>query len=79
MFQRKGWMDTERNIEWAEKILVPGIPDKTSENVLFADNVNFQTEKRFHSICRKKANTVVYMLPANQTDRVQPIDRVREG
>ena len=34
----------------------------------------FQEEKRFHDVYRNKMNAVVYLLPENHTDKVQPID-----
>ena len=73
-FQKNAWMDCKTNREWTERTLMPGIEDKKNENVLFADNVSFQTEKVFHETCREKCNTIVYMLPDSQTDKVQPID-----
>eukprot|EP00795_Rhopilema_esculentum_P004258 gene4258-20453_t len=47
-FQQNAWMDCKTNREWTEGTLKPGITDKENENVLFADNVSFQTEKVFH-------------------------------
>ena len=73
-FQVKGWMDIKTNKEWTERTLMPGILDTRKESVLFADNVSFQTEKELHEILRIKSNTIVYLLPQNQTDKVQPID-----
>lgn len=74
-FQKSAWMDSDLNMQWVEKTLVPGIgTDCKEEKVLFADNVGFQLEKRFHNECRKEINTIVYLLPANHTDKVQPID-----
>ncbi len=73
-FQQNAWMDCKTNREWTERTLMPGIADKKHENVLFADNVSFQTEKVFHETCREKCNTIVYMLPDSQTDKAQPID-----
>ena len=73
-FQRNAWMDHETNLEWMKKTLIPGVPHKSKENVIFADNVSFQLRKEFHEACREKCNATVYMLPENQTDKVQPID-----
>ena len=39
----------------------------------FADNVAFQQAQNFHEASRD-LNTVVYLLPENHTDKVQPID-----
>ena len=61
-------MDEATNMKWVNDVLIPGISDKRNENILFADNVSFQLLEGFHQACRKKANMIVYMLPANQTD-----------
>ena len=68
-------MDEATNMKWVNEVLIPGISDKKNENILFADNVSFQLLEGFHQVCRKKANMIVYMLPPNQTDKVQPIDQ----
>lgn len=73
-FQRCAWMDTDLNMQWVLGTLIPGVGNSTNEKVLFADNVGFQQDKQFHEVCRKKINAVVYMLPENHTDKVQPID-----
>ena len=73
-FQQNAWMDCKTNREWTERTLIPGIADKENENVLFADNISFQTEKVFHETCREICNTIVCLLPDSQTDKVQPID-----
>ena len=75
LFQKNAWMDEATNMKWVNDVLIPGISDKRNENILFADNVSFQLLEGFHQACRKKANMIVYMLPANQTDKVQPIDQ----
>ena len=67
-------MDNEINLEWTENTLIPGVADKSQENVIFADNVSFQLSKILNESCRTKCNATVYMLPENQTDKVQPID-----
>ena len=41
--------------------------------VLLADNVGFQQAQAFHVPCRQMI-TVVYLLPDNHTDKVQPVD-----
>ena len=74
-FQKKAWLDQDVNIQWTKRTFLPNIPDKTKENVLFCDNANFQLSKEFHSLCRNEGNTVIYLLPDNQTDKVQPIDQ----
>ena len=56
------------------RTLVPRIADKSRENVLFADSVSFQLDRAFHEKCRYECNTLVYLLPENQTDKVQPVD-----
>ena len=75
LFQKNAWIDESTNIKWTKDILIPSILDNGVEQVLFADNVNFQTLQSFHQLCREEANTIVYMLPPNQTDKVQPIDQ----
>ena len=67
-------MDEELTIKWAKETLIPALNSDDKEKVLFADNVGFHLSKEFHDICRKTINTVVYMLPASHTDKVQPID-----
>ena len=47
---------------------------RSKRKVLFCDSVNFQLAEGFHEECRYRINTVVYLLPANHTDKVQPID-----
>eukprot|EP00794_Sanderia_malayensis_P017163 gene17163-18885_t len=71
---QSAWMDSAINMEWKDKTFIPGIKDKSNESVLFADNISLQCLKEFHFRCIEKANTVVYLLPENQTDKVQPID-----
>lgn len=72
-FQKSAWMDSDLNMQWLSRTLLPSISDKTSEKIFFADNVSFQQEKQFHEACRKKVNASVYLLPENHTDKVQPI------
>ena len=66
------------NIKWTNDILTPSNLDNGVQQIVFADNVNFQTLQSFHQLCREKANVIVYMFPPNQTDKVQPRDQ-REG
>ena len=66
-------MDSETNMKWTENTLKNGLKDDPAEKVLFADNVGFQQAQNFHEACRD-LNTVVYLLPENHTDKVQPID-----
>lgn len=73
-FQTCAWMDGEVNMQWVEKTFVPGVSKSVEEKVIFADNVTFQQEKRFHDVCRHELNAIVYLLPENHTDKVQPID-----
>ena len=72
-------MDSKTNLEWTERTLVPGIADKSRQNVLFADNVSFQLDRAFHEKCGDECNTLVYLLPENQTDKVQPVELVQDG
>ena len=73
-FQKSAWMDSDLNMQWLSRTLLPAMSDKTSEKVIFAVNVSFQQEKQFHEACRKEGNASVYLLPENHTDKVQPID-----
>ena len=73
-FQKCAWMDADLNMEWVSRTLIPGVGNSPDEKVIFADNVGFQQDKEFHQVCRKKMNAVVYLLPENHTDKVQPID-----
>ena len=72
-FQKCAWMDSDLNMQWVSRTLLPAMSDKTGEKVIFADNVSFQQEKQFHEACRKEVNASVYLLPENHTDKVQPI------
>ena len=73
-FQQNAWMDEEINMQWVQGTLIPGIGKGSDEKVLFADNVGFQQSKEFHETCRDELNTIVYMLPENHTDKLQPIN-----
>ena len=73
-FQTSAWMDSQLNQEWVKRTLIPGIGTSPQEKVIFADNVGFQQEKGFHEMCRKEINAIIYLLPENHTDKVQPID-----
>ena len=72
-FQANAWMDGEVNMKWVSKTLQPGVGKSGKEKVIFADNVTFQQDKDFHDACRDM-NAIVYLLPENRTDKVQPID-----
>ena len=72
--QSCAWMDNRLNKEWLSRTLIPGIGNSPQEKVIFADNVGFQQEKGFHQMCRKEINAIIYLLPENHTDKVQPID-----
>ena len=73
-FQSCAWMDSDINMQWVTKTLAPGIGNSPEEKVIFADNVTFQQDKKFHNTCRHELNTIVYLLPENHTDKIQPID-----
>ena len=73
-FQPSTWMDSQLNQEWVKRTLIPGIGTSPKEKVIFADNVGFQPEKGFHESCRREINAIIYLLPENHTDKVQPID-----
>lgn len=67
-------MDRDINMQWVEKTLVPGVGMSGEEKVIFADNVTLQQEKQFHDVCKRELNAIVYLLPENHTDKIQPID-----
>ena len=73
-FQKAGWIDEEVNMKWVSNTLVPGMEKGEEKNIMFADNASFQCAQKFHEKCRGDLNTVVYLLPSNHTDKVQPID-----
>ena len=73
-FQSCAWMDSEINMQWVAKTLVPGVGKSVEEKVIFADNVTFQQDKQCHDACRHELNAIVYLLPENHTDKIQPID-----
>lgn len=73
-FQSSAWMDSSINMQWVEKTLVPGVGRSAEEKVIFLDNVSFQQEQQFHDACRRELNAIVYLLPENHTDKIQPID-----
>ena len=67
-------MDAEVNLKWTKHTLKDGLKDHfNTEKVLFADNVGFQQTQAFHEAYREM-NTIVYLLPDNHTDKVQPVD-----
>ena len=55
-FQTCAWMDSEINMQWVAKTLVPGIGKSVEGKVIFADNVAFQQDKQFHNACRHEMN-----------------------
>ena len=73
-FQKAGWIDEEVNMKWVKKPLVSGMEKSDEEIIMFADNASFQCAQKFHEKCRGELNTMVYFLPSNHTDKVQPID-----
>ena len=72
-WQDNGWMNSSVAKDWIKYTFAPSV-DKSIENVLFLDNLNCQTIKEFHELCREEANCVVYPLAADETDKVQPVD-----
>lgn len=73
-FQSNAWMDAEVNLKWTKHTLKDGLKDDfNTEKMLFADHVGFQQTQAFHEACREM-NTIVYLLPDNHTDKVQPVD-----
>ena len=73
-FQKNAWMDGEVTKSWVENTFAPNV-DKAEENVLFLDNLSCQVSEDFYKECSVKANTVLYTLPPEETDKVQPIDQ----
>ena len=71
-FQVNAWMDTEINMRLTNHTLHNGLADDPTK-VLFADNFGSQLQQGFHEACREM-NTIVYLLPDNHTDKVQPVD-----
>ena len=66
-------MDTEINMKWTNHTLHNGLAHDPTEKVLFADNCGPQLQQGFHEACREM-NTIVFLLPDNHTDKVQPVD-----
>ena len=73
-WQENAWLDSRVALEWVGNTFAPAI-DKTAENVLFLDNLACQTTVEFHGACRRLAITLVYPLPADETDKCQPDDQ----
>lgn len=73
-FQQCAWMDNDLNMQRLAGTLIAGIGKSPDEKVIFADNVGFQQNKKFHKSCRKELNAVLHLLPENHTDKVQLID-----
>ena len=67
-------MDGEVAKSWVENTFAPNV-DKTEENVLFLDNLSCQVSEDFYKECSVTANTVLYTLPPEETDKVRPIDQ----
>ena len=76
-FQSCAWMDSEINMQWVAKtlkVLLQALASHQTRKVIFANNVTFQQDKQFHDACRHELNAIVYLLPENHTDKIQPID-----
>ncbi len=73
-FQGYSWMDDKINMQWAKNTLIPALKNNKEKKVIFAYNVSFQLKQEFHQACRADANALIYLLPPNHTDKVQPID-----
>ena len=73
-FQENAWMDGPLAVKWIQDTFAPNV-DKNAENVLFLDNLNCQTKEQFHSVAKELASTLVYALPPEETDKVQPVDQ----
>lgn len=72
-FQSCAWMNSDVNTQWVTKTLAPGIGNSPEEKVIFADNVTFQQDKKFHDTCRHELNTIVYLLPETTLTRYSPL------
>ena len=73
-FQENAWMDCPLAVKWIQDTFAPNV-DKNAENVLFLDNLNCQTKEQFHNVAKELASTLVYALPPEETDKVQPVDQ----
>ncbi len=73
-WQINAWMDKAVSEERVRKTFAPNV-DKTAENVLFLDNLNCKVTGDFHNICKEFASTLVYALPAEETDKYQLFDQ----
>ena len=84
IFQEKAWCDGAAAQMWATNVLpkclgvdVPGsYACQPGEEVylLVLDNLGGQAAGVFHRVCRERACTLVWMLPPNCTDLLQPVD-----
>ena len=61
-------------VKWIQDTFAPNV-DKNAKNVLFFDNLNCQTKEHFHGVAKELASTLVYALPSEETDKVQPVDQ----
>ena len=61
-------------VKWIQDTFALNV-DKNAKNVLFLDNLNCQTKEQFHSVAKELASTLIYALPPEETDKVQPIDQ----
>ena len=73
-WQNNAWMDGVVAMDWIRNTFAPNV-DKAVENVLFLDNLNCQVTGDFYKVCKEVASTLVYALPAEETDKCQPIDQ----
>ena len=84
LVQDNAWMDTAMCVLWARTVLRDAVDFAPTDgrkvrrgeemNLLIVDNLSSQTTPEFVRACRHWANTLVWCLPPNCTDLVQPVD-----
>ena len=75
-FNENAWATPKYSRQWASDVFAQDVDD-SEENLLFADNLGGQGSgcgEKFKQILREDANTLVWNLPKNCTDEVQPVD-----
>ena len=73
-FNDNAWATPTYSRTWASEVFAKDV-DTDAENILFADNLGGQGSgcgKEFKRIMKEDANTLVWNLPKNCTDEVQP-------
>ena len=76
-FNDNAWATPGYSRAWPEEVLCEDV-NTDKENILFADNLGGQGSTKagaeFKKIMKEQGNTLVWNLPRNCTDEVQPID-----